>query len=66
MPPLIMKLVMPVSPYPNPPRCALPLRTRDNQRIGCGRLQLSRMASCFTQKGQTTRYASFTFKEEKK
>jgi len=33
---------------------------RDNQRLGCGRLQPSRMASCFTQKGQTNRYASFT------
>ena len=28
-------------------------RLRDNQRLGCGRLQPSRMASCFTQKEQS-------------
>ena len=32
-------------------RVRVPLsRLRDNQRLGCGRLQPSRMASCFTQR----------------
>src|SRR3989338_10622444 len=57
VPPLIMKLAMTVSPYPTFPR------TRDNQRLGCGCLQPSRMASCFTQKGQTNRCASFTLRQ---
>ena len=48
-----MKPAMLVSPIPTFPR------TRDNQRLGCGCLQPSRMASCFTQKVQSNRYAKF-------
>ena len=48
--PLMMKLAMPVSPYPNPPRYALPLRKlvvshRNGKRIAM-RVHVKRAQKC--------------------